>query len=149
MSDPVPTPTPAPPAQETDWKAEARKWEERSKENKASVDALTRERDDALAKAVALESSNAELLEKVNLFESEKAHAELVAKVAESVGVDPKALRGSTEDELTEHANYLKELLGSQSSAPVIPSQGKTPEQVKEDPFREFTRNLFESAKHD
>ncbi len=145
MSDQVPTPTPAPPAQETDWKAEARKWEERSKENKAAVDALTRERDEALSKVTSLEALNSELSEKVTGFESAKAHSELVSKVAEAVGVDAKALRGTTEEELTEHATYLKTLIGSQPSAPVIPSQGKSPEKVQDNPLRELTRSLFEN----
>lgn len=145
MSNQEPTPTPAPPAQETDWKAEARKWEERSKENKAAVDALTRERDEALSKATSLESLNSELSEKVTGFESAKAHSELVSKVAEAVGVDAKALRGTTEEDLTEHANYLKALIGSQPSAPVIPSQGKSPDNVQDNPLRELTRSLFEN----
>ena len=149
MSNQEPTPIPTPPAQETDWKAEARKWEERSKENKSSNDALTRERDEALAKAASLEGSVSELSNKVTRFESEKSLSDMVAKVADSVGVDAKALRGSTEDELTEHANYLKALIGSQPTAPVIPSQGKSPERVQDDPLREFTRNLFEAAKKD
>ena len=149
MSNQEPTPIPTPPAQETDWKAEARKWEERSKENKSSNDALTRERDEALAKAASLEGSVSELSNKVAKFESEKSLSDMVAKVADSVGVDAKALRGSTEGELTEHANYLKALIGSQPTAPVIPSQGKSPERVQDDPLREFTRNLFEAAKKD
>lgn len=146
MSDQIPTPTTTPPAQETDWKAEARKWEERSKENKAAVDALTRERDEALSKAGGLEKLAAELSGKVEAFEAAKAHEALVAKVAETVGVDAKALRGDTEEALTEHANYLKNLIGSQPSAPVIPSQGKTPEQVKDDPLRELARGLFKNV---
>lgn len=49
MSDTTVTPTPAPPAQaapeapkvdETDWKAEARKWEDRAKANKEAADRL-------------------------------------------------------------------------------------------------------------
>lgn len=92
-----------------------------------------------------LESLNSELSEKVAGFESAQARSALVAKVAEAVGVDPKAIRGDTEEELTEHAKYVKTLLDSRPSAPVIPSQGKSPENVQDNPLRELTRSLFEN----
>ena len=136
-------PSPADPAKETDWKAEARKWEERAKSNKAALDSLTSEHDSAVARLTDLESVNSELSSKVSAFESEKEHAQLVAKVAEAVGVDSKALRGSTEEELTEHAEYLKGILDSRPSAPVIPSQAMRPDQITDNPEIEAVRSLF------
>lgn len=129
--------------QGTDWKAEARKWEQRAKDNKASLDTAISERDSVSARISQLESTNTELSGKVTAFESAQAHAALVAKVSEATGVDPKVLRGSTEDELTEHANSLKALFDSQPSAPVIPSQGKSPDNVQDDPLRVLARSLF------
>jgi hypothetical protein len=35
-----PTPEPEPKVEETDWKAEARKWEQRAKENKTAAEKL-------------------------------------------------------------------------------------------------------------
>lgn len=125
-------PTPAPP--ETDWKAEARKWESRSKDNKAELDSLTE-------KFSALESQNGELLGKVTAFESEREHAQLVAKIAESEGVPAAALRGTTEEELTAHAASLKEAF--KPSAPVIPGQAKSPSAPLADPNREAVKKLF------
>jgi len=40
-----PDPTPTPPARETDWKAEARKWEERAKANHAAATELAKLKD--------------------------------------------------------------------------------------------------------
>ena len=125
-------PTPAPP--ETDWKAEARKWEARSKENKTELDTLTE-------KFATLESQNGELAGKVTAFETEREHAQLVAKVAESQGVPATALRGTTEEELTAHAASLKEAF--KPSAPVIPGQAKTPGASLADPNREAVKKLF------
>lgn len=125
-------PTPAPP--ETDWKAEARKWEARSKDNKTELDSLTE-------KLTALESQNGELVGKVTAFESERDHAQLVAKIAESEGVPATALRGTTEEELTAHAASLKEAF--KPSAPVIPGQAKTPGVSLADPNREAVKKLF------
>ena len=137
-SEPVVTPTdaPAPPTApaDTDWKAEARKWEARSKENKTELDTLTE-------KFATLESQNGELVGKVTAFETEREHAQLVAKIAESEGVPATALRGTTEEELTAHAASLKEAF--KPSAPVIPGQAKTPGASLADPNREAVKKLF------
>lgn len=125
-------PTPAPP--ETDWKAEARKWESRSKDNKAELDSLAE-------KFSALEAQNGELVGKVTAFESEREHAQLVAKIAEAEGVPAVALRGTTEEELTAHAASLKEAF--KPSAPVIPGQAKIPGAPLADPNREAVKKLF------
>ena len=118
----------------TDWKAEARKWEQRSKENKSALDELTEHHATATGQV-------AELTTKVSTFESERARAELVAKVAGDAGVPAAALRGSTEEELTAHAATLKELL--KPSAPIVSGQAKSPSESSNDPLREFTKQLF------
>jgi hypothetical protein len=133
-ADPAPEPTPAAPAQEPDWKAEARKWEERSKGNKSALDELTE-------KFKALEATNTDLAGKVKNFETEKERAALVADVASKKGVPASALRGSTREELEAHADELAELI--KPSAPVIPNQERTPENVPDSPNREFARKLF------
>lgn len=125
-------PTPAPP--ETDWKAEARKWEARSKDNKTELENLTE-------KFTALETQNGELVGKVTTFETERDHAQLVAKIAEAEGIPATALRGTTEEELTAHAASLKEAF--KPSAPVIPGQAKTPGNLLADPNREAVKKLF------
>jgi hypothetical protein len=135
--EPTPAPTPAPPAQEPDWKTEARKWEERSKGNKSALDELT-------AKYQALETQHNEVSGKLQTYETEKERAELVASVAEAKGVPAAALRGSTREELEAHADTLAELI--KPSGPVIPGQEQTPNKVGDNPMREFTRNLFASA---
>lgn len=117
-----------------DWRAEARKWEQRSKGNKSELDTLAE-------KLAALEAQNGELSTKVSTYESERAHAALVAEVAEDAGVPVAALRGSTKEELTAHADTLKALL--KPSAPVIPGQAKTPGTRSGDPNREAVRTLF------
>jgi hypothetical protein len=132
--EPTPAPTPAPPAQEPDWKAEARKWEERSKGNKSALDELT-------AKFQALETQHSEVSGKLQSYETEKERAELVSAVAKDKGVPASALRGSTREELEAHAETLADLI--KPSAPVIPNQERTPNQVADNPKREFARKLF------
>lgn len=137
--EPAPTPAPAPaPAQEPDWKAEARKWEQRSKENKTALDELA-------GKYTAADTERTELATKLQTYEAEKERAALVSEVATAKGVPASALRGTTREELEAHAEVLAELI--KPSGPVIPGQEKSPEKVGDDPMREFTRNLFQSAK--
>lgn len=131
-----PAPTPAAPAQEPDWKTEARKWEERSKSNKSSLDELT-------AKFQELETKHGDVSSKLQQFEQEKERSALISEVATAKGVPASALRGSTREELEAHADTLAELI--KPSGPVIPGQEKAPNKVGDDPLREFTRNLFQS----
>lgn len=132
--EPSPAPAPAAPAQEPDWKAEARKWEERSKGNKSALDELT-------AKFQALETQHNEVSGKLQTYETEKERAELVSAVAKDKGVPASALRGSTREELEAHADTLAELI--KPSAPVVPNQERTPDNVSPSPDREFARKLF------
>lgn len=134
--DPAPAPTPAPPAQEPDWKAEARKWEERSKGNKTALDELT-------SKYQALETQHGEVSGKLQTFEQEKERSALVSEVATAKGVPASALRGGTREELEAHADTLAELI--KPSAPVIPGQERTPANVPDSPERKFVGNLFGS----
>jgi hypothetical protein len=155
MSEAVPEPTPNPtpePAQDAGW-AEAfegltpaevkealensRKWESRSKANKAALDELT-------AKHELTAAEKSELATKLQTYEAEKERASLVSEVATAANVPASALRGTTREELEAHAAVLAELI--KPSGPVIPGQERTPDKVTESPLREFTRNLFANS---
>jgi hypothetical protein len=129
-----PTPTPEPPAQEIDWRAEARKWEQRSKTNKTELDELT-------GKYTAAETERGQLATRLQTYEAEKERAELVADVAKTSGVPASALRGNTREELEAHAADLAELI--KPSGPVIPGQERTPDKMTDDPRREFLRSVL------
>lgn len=129
-------------------KSESRKWEDRSKSNydelQKAQEALTekdKELEGAVAKAAELENSFGETKAALDKLESEKAHAELVADVAKTSGVDASVLRGSTKEELEAHAETLQALL--KPAAPVIQGQANVPGEQPADELREFTRNLF------
>lgn len=135
-STPAPAPTPAPPetpapADATDWKAEARKWEERSKANKADLDKLATERD--------------ELAGKVTEHEATKQRDALLAEIASTHKVPVAALRGGTREELEAHATVLSEHF--KPSGPIIPGQEKAPNDIPETPEKKLVRELFGSSK--
>ena len=159
MSDPI-TPTDAPkptlPAQapedgsqpeqkvdETDWKAKARDWEKRAKENKTAAERLA-------------------VLEEANKTEAQKSADRLA--VAEKDAVDARAeatrykiateFKLSTEDAAAlEHVSSedgMRLVAGRlaardtdrKKQGNVVPNEGKTTQPGTDD-MREFTRNLF------
>lgn len=134
--NPTPAPPADPPAQEIDWKQEARKWEERSKANKIALDELT-------GKYTEAESRLGELSTKVQTFEAEKERSALLAEVSTATGVPASALRGDTREELEAHAAALAELI--KPSGPIIPGQEKAPSKIADSPEREAARKLFGS----
>lgn len=129
------------PAQEADWKAHSRDWEAKSKKNYTDLRAAQTELQAAQERLAELESTTTELTEQVQGFEAEKQRQTLVKQVAEATGVPSDVLRGGTEEELTAHANSLKELM--KPSAPVIDGQAKTPGDPPVDPKIEAVRSLF------
>lgn len=138
-------------ARETDWKAEARKWEERANANRAKADEMAAQ---AAADAVArAEKAEAELAE----ANARAAHAEAVAKVSEETGVPAHLLHGADEAELTACARAIGEYVKAKSPAYPADKGGSTgagPVSVAsiesiEDPLervraRSSNRNLYE-----
>lgn len=132
----APAATPETPAQEIDWKAEARKWEGRAKENKTALEDLT-------GKFIVADTERTELATRVQTFEAEKERATLISDIAKTTGVPASALRGNTREELEAHAADLAELI--KPSGPVIPGQEKTPQSIPDSPDRQFVGKLFGS----
>lgn len=145
---PAPTPTPAPPAettldptppapeapaQETDWKAEARKWESRAKENKSAAERLAELEESQKTEAQKLADRAAAAEAKVATYETEKQVAAWKADVSKETGVPAAALSGSTLEELQAHAEVLKPLITQAPQepqaplAPHVPSEGTPP----------------------
>ena len=129
------TEAPQAPAQETDWKSEARKWEDRSKANHTALDDLT-------GKYQSVTAERDTLAQKVAEFEAKEQRAAPAAEISEATGIPAAALRGDTREELEAHAAQLKSLLPT--TAPAIPGAAQKPSSsAPVDPVREFTRNLF------
>ena len=108
----------------TDWRAEAKKWERRARENKRELDAARSEpKADRTVeqRLAALEEENATL----------RARAErsaLVQSVANATGLDAalvSALNGADEDELTSQAQAIAALARPAKGAPVAPEAGR------------------------
>lgn len=102
---------------ETDWKAEARKWENRAKASKADSDAAAKWRDYEEAQKPIQERMAAELAQ--TKAEASQATAELLRyKIASEKGISgdaTKLLKGTTQEELESEADLLLSLIANQS----------------------------------
>lgn len=122
--------------QGTDWKAEARKWEKRAKENKDTAEKLQKLIDDADAKgreADAKEQKASEALEQLRQenkrLQDSIAREHKVREVAAAKGVDPEILllmRCETDEDISAYADKLAQSMAS--AAPKEPEKPKWPE---------------------
>lgn len=120
------------PAQETDWKAEARKWEDRAKANKSAAERLA-------------EIEEASKSEAQKLAErAEAAEAALAAAKADALRLSVIArhgipedyqefVTGTSEEELTARAEKVQKLIEAQQAAATptrhaaVPGEGSSP----------------------
>lgn len=116
------------PAQETDWKAEARKWEQRAKEHRAKL----RDLEPKAQRFEEIEESQKTELQKLQerLAAAEGQAQELAlakdrAEVAAEKGVPASLLHGATREELEAAADALLEFRGEQRQAPSSTSFSK------------------------
>ena len=126
------------PAKETDWKSEARKWEQRAKENSLAAARLAELEESQKSEAQKLEERASSAETKLTQTELRALRAE----VALEKGLTPsqaKRLVGSSLDELAADADELLRDLGKQSTGPrPDPSQGPKVEGGKRSPADEF-----------
>jgi hypothetical protein len=106
---------------ETDWKAEARKWEARAKENKSKADKLD-EIEEASKSALEKAQERAQKAEnRVKEFEAEAQRKQWLDEVAKETGLPAGVLRGNTREEIEVHAQSLKPYF-EKTSAPIVRS---------------------------
>ena len=112
------------PAQEPDWKAEARKWEKRAKENSDAAQRLAEIEEANKTEQQKQAERLAELESQVSDYQTREQIAAWKAEVAAETGVPADVLSGSTKEELEAHASKLKPLI-DQSPASHQPISGE------------------------
>lgn len=139
-----------PKAEDVDWKAMARKWEERAKANKEASEELEKLKEAQMSQQEKEAKHAKELEAELARYKAEKQQAEWCRTVSKDTGIPADLLRGSTLEEIQAHADSLKQYLqanktdtqaGTGSAAGYAPSVGTTPgkrgsvpldEQIKE-----------------
>lgn len=143
----TPKPGPAtdttPAKDETDWKAEARKWEGRAKENSKAAEQLAAIEEAKKTNEQKLED-RATAAEKVAAEKSLEADRAIVALDKGLTASQAKRLVGSTRDELAADADELLADLGSKTSGSVRAdhSQGPKGNDAPTDPAAQFALAL-------
>jgi hypothetical protein len=119
------------PAQETDWKAEARKWEARAKENNSAATKLAEIEEANKSEAQKLQEQLASLQERATSAERDRERLAVTAK--HGIPVEYQDLvHGSDADALEASASKVKSLIATsaqpqQSASFVIPDEGGSP----------------------
>ena len=129
----------------TDWKAEARKWEDRAKANMAELKSLKETADAGRSAKSELEAAM-ERLSKLEQENAAKDRALLTTTIANDTGVPADLLVGETREELVAHAEKILAFRGEQPSNPVIPRGGYQPVPPKPNDEQEFVSNLFKRS---
>lgn len=134
-----------PQEQGTDWKAEARKWESRAKENLAAAKAneTAAQRLAEIEESQKTEAQKAqEALEQAQRELAETRLQAARAEVAASKGVPVELLSGGTREELEAAADALIAFRGEPAKGPVIPGQGRQPAAAPDSKAEAFGRAL-------
>lgn len=151
--------TPAEPqgtaASETDWKAEARKWEERAKANKAAVDELDKIKESQMTDLQKAQKRAEEAERKAQAIEAKQQRAASVKEAAKIAVVDEDILSmmaGDTPEEIAANAATLKAKISAMPVYPNVPDSGasSTPTMTKEeiDKIKDPAKRVMERAKH-
>ncbi len=132
--------------QGTDWKAEARKWEERAKANKAKADQWDAQEEANKTEVQKAKEQADKYKAELDKIKAEKDRAAEVAKVAKETGVDESLLARMSGD-ISENAEFLKSMLGSARRYPQTRDNGERNKQSSNDGVAQAARMLF--GRHD
>lgn len=130
---------------QTDWKAYARKWEERAKANaeKAKeLDALSETHAKTVAELEAQKARAAEAEAEIKRRDGLAVRAKQVKEAAEKYGIPSKVLEGYAGEDVEAYAESIKPYFPDKAK-PVITSDGMHAQGVKPEAMAELAKNLF------
>lgn len=144
----APTPAPEAPAQETpketDWKAEARKWEQRAKENTTAAQRL-KEIEDRDKSELQKAAEAREAAEKA-AAEAKSEALSLRISTEHKLGTEDAALIAAMPDEASMRSlatRLAAKEVEQKKKGNQVPREGSTPENTGEGVGHEFVRALF------
>lgn len=127
---------------ETNWKAEARKWEERAKANKAKADQWDAQEEANKTELQKLTELNAKYKSQLDEISAAKEREGEVRAAAEKHGVDAELLARMSGD-VEENAKYLSEKLTPKKSYPQTRDRGERGKTKSGDGVAQAARMLF------
>lgn len=124
-------PAPETPAQEIDWKAKARDWEKRAKENKTAAEELAQIKESQKTETQRLQDQLAEFQQKAETAERDRERLSIIAK--HGIPADYHDLvQGADSEALEASAAKVKSLIDANArpadaASFVIPDEGGSP----------------------
>lgn len=127
---------------EIDWKAKARMWEGRAKENTERINALEKEMAEKLSKFEEYQQRAEKAEQEAVSLRHKQDLAEWASAAAAEHGVPASILRGETAEEFMQHAAAIK---SSMNVAPVVRDSGepKKPPKSNMSVFNDFMNANF------
>lgn len=125
----------------TDWKAEARKWEKRAKENADKAKKFEEYEEANKSEFEKLTERNKKLEEELSGIKSREERNKLAQEISKDTGVPADLIVGTTEDEMREFAEKIKEYATPKSSAKV-PKSSKFDTNGIQDAKRQLAQQL-------
>lgn len=95
-------------AAETDWKAQARKWEKRAKENAGAADELQKLKEAQMSELERAQSRASKAEEALKAMKAKAEHDALKASIASELNVPASLIAGSDEASMREWAKSLE-----------------------------------------
>lgn len=142
-----PTVTPEAPVDDTDWKAKAREWERRAKENKSAADELTALRDTQKTAEQKFEERLAEIEKRAVAAETNALRSNIAAKHGISAEDRDLFLSATDEATLTAQAERLAAREADRKkNGNIAPKEGAPKNTGTDGEIREFASNLFGGA---
>lgn len=130
---------------QTDWKAYARKWEDRAKANAAKakeLDELTEAHAQTVAELEAEKARAAEFEAEIKRRDGLAERAKQAKEAAEKYGIPSKVLEGYAGEDVEAYAESIKPYFPDKAK-PVITSDGMHAQGVKPEAMAELAKNLF------
>lgn len=128
--------------EETDWKAEARKWESRAKANKTAADELDQLKQSQMSDQQKTQAKAEKLQKELDALKSKEQIGAWRKQASAGTGVPEDVLRGSTLEDIQSHADQLKTLLHPAPKAPRVPGAERQPQNPSADQG-DWLRNIF------
>lgn len=145
--DPSTDTPPADTPPEVDWKAKAREWEKRAKENSSAAARLAELEESQKTEAQRLADAKAAAEKDAADARAEALRWRVAAKHGISDEDAELFLTGTDEETLTKQAQRLSDRVAEQKkTGNRAPNEGKSPPSTGTDPIRDFARDLFGAA---
>ncbi|WP_303871047.1 hypothetical protein [Fannyhessea vaginae] len=130
-------------AAETDWKAQARKWEKRAKENSAAADELAKLKESQMTELERAQARASKAEKALKTLQEKAEHEKLKEKIAQELKVPASLISGSDEEGMRAWAKSLAEFAKPHVGATVPKNSQFAQADTKQDDRAKLAKQVF------